>query len=225
MLTRGSFPTFGGGRKTLTMKKFLLVDDHAVVRSGVKYMLSEIYKPCTIDEAANEPQLLQKIKSVQYDLVFLDMNIPETNTLDLLKYMLIKQPALKVLMFSMNAEKLHAKRYLDAGAKGFLSKESSIDEIKRAINLVINNRPYYSEALIDSLIHDKQQNKKANPFEKLSEREYQISQLLLEGRSLSEISSQLKIHTSTTGTHKAKIFEKLQVKNLVELIDLAKMSS
>lgn len=203
------------------MNKFLLVDDHAVVRNGVKYLLAEFFKPCTIDEAENEAQVIEKLKAETYDLMLLDINIPGTNSMELLKYMIVKYPLLKVLMFSMNAETLHAKRYLDAGAKGFLSKEAPVDEIKRAINLVLNNRNYYSDTLVDSLFHEKNKQPKLNPFEQLSEREFQIAILLLEGKSLSEISSLLKIHTSTTGTHKAKIFEKLKVKNLVELIDLA----
>jgi DNA-binding NarL/FixJ family response regulator len=197
------------------------VDDHAVVRSGVKYMLTEFYKPCTVDEAENEEQVVEKIKHDNYELILLDINIPRTNTLELLRYILFKTPQAKVLMFSMNPEKLHAKRYLDAGAKGFLSKEAPVDEIKRAINVVLSGRKYYSETLVNSLLEQKDCERKVNPFEKLSEREYQIANLLLEGKSLTEISGILKIHTSTTGTHKAKIFEKLNVKNLVELIDLS----
>lgn len=207
------------------MKNFLLIDDHAVVRKGVKYMLTEFYKPCKIDEAENEEQVVEKIKSDSYDLIFLDINMPETNTYELLKYILQKNPGIRVLIFSMNAEKIHAKRYLEAGAKGFLSKDAPIDELNRAINLILNNRTYYSEALINTLMHEKTGKQKANPFEKLSEREFQIVNLLLEGKSLTEISGILNIHTSTTGTHKAKIFEKLHVNNLVELIELAKIHS
>jgi DNA-binding NarL/FixJ family response regulator len=205
------------------MKTFLLIDDHAVVRRGVSFLLSDLYKPCKIDEAENEQQVLEKISGNDYDLLVLDINIPNTNTLDLLKHILIKKPDAKVLMFSMNPEKMYAQRYLEAGAKGFLSKDAPIDEIERAINLIFNGKNYYSDALIDSVMSNKRGTAKNNPFKTLSEREFEICNLLLGGKSLTEISHQLNIQTSTTGTHKAKIFEKLDVKNLVELIELSKI--
>jgi DNA-binding NarL/FixJ family response regulator len=204
------------------MRKFLLIDDHAVVRNGVKHMLSEFYEACKVDEAADEEQALEILASEQYDLIFLDINIPKTNTLDLLKRMLANDQKLRVLMFSMNNEKMHAKRYLEAGAKGFLSKDAPIDEIKRVIGIILDNKTYYSDAFIDTLIHEKS-GQEINPFDKLSEREFQIATLMLAGKSLTEISATLAIHTSTTGTHKSKIFEKLNVKNLVEMIELAKI--
>lgn len=204
------------------MKRFLLIDDHAVVRNGVKHMLSEFYEECKVDEAADEAQALEILATEQYDLIFLDINIPQTNTLDLLKRILAKDQKIRVLMFSMNNEKMHAKRYLEAGAKGFLSKDAPIDEIKRVIGILLENKTYYSDAFIDTLIHEKAGHD-MNPFDKLSEREFQIATLMLAGKSLTEISATLKIHTSTTGTHKSKIFEKLNVNNLVELIELAKI--
>lgn len=204
------------------MKKFLLIDDHPVVRSGVKCLLNEYYKANTVDEAENEMQVIEKIRSHSYDLIFLDINIPNTNTLALLKHLLISSPAAKVLVFSMNVEKMHAKRYLDAGAMGYLSKNAPVDEINKAINLILNNRKYYSQELIETLITRKD-NANNNPFEKLTEREFEIVQLFLAGKSLTEIAALLHIERSTTGTHKAKIFEKLNVKNMVELIELANM--
>lgn len=186
-------------------------------------MLHEFYAPCTVEEAENETQALQKIKSQDFDLIFLDINIPGVNTLDLLGYILIIKPAIKVLIFSMNHEKMYAKRYLDAGAMGFVSKDAPLDEMKKAINVIANNRKYYSEGLIESLINQKSDLTNSNPFEKLTEREFEIAKLFLEGKSLTEISTILHIQRSTTGTHKAKIFEKLNVHNMVEFIELSKI--
>lgn len=205
------------------MRSFLLIDDHAVVRKGVSFLLSDLYNPCIVDEADNEQQVLEKLSTNTYDLIVLDINIPNVNTLDLLKHILLRTPEAKVLMFSMNPEKMYAQRYLEAGAKGFLSKDAPVQEIERAINLIFNNRNYYSEALVDSIMTERKGNAEKNPFKKLSEREFEICNLLLSGKSLTEISHQLNIQTSTTGTHKAKIFEKLDVKNLVELIDLSRI--
>jgi two-component system, NarL family, invasion response regulator UvrY len=202
---------------------FLLIDDHAVLREGMRFILKEFYKECIIDEAENEAQAIKKIKENAYDLVVMDINMPETNALGLLKVALTYREDLKVLMFSMNSEKIHAKRYIEAGAKGFLSKDAPIDEIKKAVSTALNNKNYYSQDLINKLVLEKSGKEKSSPFDKLSDREFEIASLLLAGKSLSEISSLLNIQTSTTGTHKAKLFEKLQVKNLVELIELANM--
>lgn len=203
------------------MKKFLLIDDHAVVRSGIKYMIKEYWQPCEVDEAASEEQAIARIKAKDYDLVLLDINIPDTNTLELLKFLIIRHPHLKVLIFSMNAEKMHAIRYLEVGAWGFLSKDAEIDEIRRALNTVLNNRRYYSESYIDSLCCNKNNETDSNPFKKLTEREFEIVTMFLEGKTLTEISRLLNIQRSTTGTHKAKIFEKLNINNMVELIELS----
>lgn len=203
------------------MKKFLLVDDHAILRTGVKMMLREYYDSCIIDEAENEQQAIEKIKMHEYDLIFLDINMPDTNALGLLNFILITEPASKVLIFTMSSEKMHAKRFMEAGAKGYLTKDAAVNEIMRAVNLLLNNKKYYSDRFIDTLVNEKTGKEFNSPFEKLSKREYEIANLLLLGKTVTEISSLLHIQTSTTGTHKAKIFEKLNVKNIVELKDLA----
>jgi two-component system invasion response regulator UvrY len=203
------------------MKNFLLIDDHAILRTGVKLLLTEYYNPGKIDEAQNEQEAVERIKANDYDLIFLDISMPETNALGLLNFTLTLKPASKVLIFTMNAEKIHAKRFMEAGAKGYLSKDASVDEITRVIDLLLNNKKYYSETIIDALINEKNGKQTGNPFEKLSKREYEIVNILLQGKTVTEISSLLHIHTSTAGTHKAKIFEKLNVKNLIELKDLA----
>jgi two-component system invasion response regulator UvrY len=186
-------------------------------------MITQFFTPCQIDEAEDEAEVMQKIRLNNYDVIFLDINIPATNSLELLKHVLILKPRLKIIIFSMNIEKMHAKRYLDAGAMGYLSKDASIDEIIKAINTVLNNRKYYSENLVETLLGQKTETAGSNPFDKLTEREFQIVNLFLTGKSLTEISNLLHIQRSTTGTHKAKIFEKLNVQNMVELVELANM--
>jgi len=205
------------------MKRFLLIDDHSIVRSGISFLLSQVYSQCEIDEAENGEIAVQQIKTHQYDFILMDIQIPGTNTLDLLDYILTVKPQSKVLMFSMNSEAVYAKRYLKAGAKGFLSKDAPVEEIKKAINLVLNNKKYYSEAMLESLIEDDSSRQNENPFEKLSEREFAITNLLLKGMTLTEVSAALNIQMSTTGTHKARIFEKLNVKNILQLSKLAKL--
>ncbi|MEO8770605.1 MAG: response regulator transcription factor [Ferruginibacter sp.] len=203
------------------MKKFLLIDDHVVVRSGIKGLLLEIFNPCEIDEAGDGDNAVEKLKQTNYDFIMMDVQMPKTDSLGLMEYIHIKYPGTKVLIFSMSSEKIYAKRFLKAGAKGFLSKEAGLDEVKKAINLILNDRNYISEELASSIIADSFSGKPGNPFEKLSQREFEITSLLLSGITISEISKSLNLGVSTVGTHKARIFEKLSVSNLLELKELS----
>lgn len=203
------------------MKKFLLVDDHVIVRSGIKALLQEMYNPAEIYEAMDGETAIQKMKEGSYDLVMLDIQMPRTDTLGLMEYIHIKYPDAKVLMFSMSAEDIYARRFMKAGAYGFISKEAPMEEITRAINTILGNRKYISDALAEKLAEDSFSGKTGNPFNDLSPREFEIVSLLLEGKTVTEISQALSIQTSTVGTHKARLFEKLGVANILELKELA----
>lgn len=204
----------------ITYNRFLLIDDHEIVRSGMHMLLNELYKPQEIHEAFDGDSALKLIKKNEYDLIIMDIQMPNTDTFGLMEYIHIKQPDTKVLIFSMGAENIYAKRFLKAGAKGFLSKESSLEEVKKAINLVLNNRKYISEHLLDLLAEEAGPSKAANPFDKLSPKEVEIVSLMLAGHTLTSISNLLNLQSSTVGTHKARIFTKLGVKNILELKEL-----
>lgn len=203
------------------MKKFLLVDDHVVVRSGIKLLLLEIFKPAEIYEAAGGDDVLEKLKEHVFDLIILDIQMPKTDTIGLMETIHQQYPDAKVLMFSMSAEKIYAKRFLKAGAKGFVSKEAPLEEIIKAVNQILNNRRYISDSLADFLADESSSAKTDNPFNRLSAREFEIASMLLSGSTLSSISKQLSIKVSTVGTHKTRLFEKLNVNNLLELKELA----
>lgn len=203
------------------MKKFLLVDDHVVVRSGIKILLSEIYNPAEIHEAMNGDSAVEKLKEHVYDLIMLDIQMPKTDTLGLMQYIHITYPDARVLMFSMSAESIYAKRFMKAGASGFISKEAPLEEITRAINNILNGKKYISETLAENLAEDSFSGKSGNPFNELSPREFEIVTLLLDGKTVTEISHLLNIQTSTVGTHKARLLEKLGVDNILKLKELA----
>jgi len=203
------------------MKKFLLIDDHVVVRSGIKILLSDLYKPSQIDEAHDGDSALAKVKENNYDLVMLDIQMPNTDTFGLMEYFRVKYPNLRVLVFSMSPENIYAKRFLKAGAKGFISKDAPLEEIKKAINQVLNNGRYISESMIETLAETGGKEKDGNLFNTLSAREFEIVSLLLNGQTVSHIANTLHLQVSTIGTHKARIFEKLKVTNILELKELA----
>ena len=203
------------------MKNFLLVDDHVVVRSGIKSLLLEIFKPAEIYEAFDGESALEKLNERDYDLVMLDIQMPKTDTLALMHQIIKKYPEAKVLIFSMSAENVYAKRFLKAGAKGFISKEVPLEEIVKAVNQLLDNRRYISNSLAEILANESFESKSENPFNRLSAREFEIATLLLAGQTISHISSSIKIQVSTVGTHKARMFDKLGVTNLLELKELA----
>ncbi len=203
------------------MKHFLIIDDHVVVRSGIKTLLSDMYKPCTIDEANDGNSAIERLKNTVYDMAMLDIQMPNTDTLALMQRISAEYPHLKVLVFSMSPENIYAQRYLKAGAMGYLNKDSSLEEMQKAIGLVLSGKKYISETLLDILASSAGLVTNENPFNKLSPREFEIANLLLSGKTISQISQALQLGVSTVGTHKSRIFEKLRVSNLLQMKDLA----
>ena len=203
------------------MKKFLLVDDHVVVRSGIKLLIQQAFNPAEVDEAADGLTAMKLLSENKYDLLILDIQMPKTDSLVLMQEIKKKHPGSKVLVFSMSAENVHAKRFLKAGAKGFISKDAPLEEIVKAITQVLNNKNYISTSFAEVLANESFETKSDNPFNKLSTREFEIARLLLSGQTISSIASSIKIGVSTVGTHKARMFDKLGVTNLLELKELA----
>jgi two-component system, NarL family, invasion response regulator UvrY len=201
---------------------FLIVDDHEVVRQGLKLLIKDFYLGAEIDEANDGKRAEVLLKSKSYSLVILDIQIPNTNSFELLEYIVNLHPQTKVLIFSMSPEALYSKRVITAGAHGYLSKESSMEEVRRAVETVLSDRNYISNQLLGTLIHESEDKKKdANPFSKLSQREFEITTFLLAGLTVSEIAQRVHLQSSTVGTYKARIFEKLNVANIIQLKELA----
>ncbi len=203
------------------MKKFLIVDDQVIVRSGIKLLLTEVYHNCEIHEASHGDSATEKLKGHDFDLIMLDIQMPKTDSFGLMEYIHIKYPKAKVLVFSVSAENTYARRFMKAGAYGFVSKEAPLEEIIKAINLVLSDRKYISESLAYKIAEDSFAGRSDNPFNKLSPREFEIVSLLLSGQTVTDISHSLNIQTSTVGTHKARLFEKLNITNILELKELA----
>lgn len=199
------------------MKKFLLIDDHTVVRSGIKVLLTDIYKEVDIKEAQDGESALLILQENDFDLVTLDIQMPNTDTFALMELIKRKYPHIKVLVFSMSPESIYAVRFIRAGAKGFISKDAPLEEIKTAIDRVLNDKKYFSETLLDLLAEGNGTASQSNPFNILSAREFEIVSMLLTGKTISVIAADLSLSLSTVGTHKARIFTKLKVANLLEL--------
>jgi two-component system invasion response regulator UvrY len=199
------------------MNTFLIADDHEIVRQGLKLLIADFYPGAQIVEAHNGDTTKAQLKQFKCTLVILDVQMPNTNSLDLVEYITAFHPDTKVLIFSMSSETLYGKRFIKAGANGYLSKDPSVDEVKKAIETVLNGRRYLSADLMDAFIGEVEK----NPFNTLSDREFEIASLLLTGLSVNEIAGQIHLQPSTVGTYKARIFEKLHVSNILQLKEQA----
>jgi DNA-binding NarL/FixJ family response regulator len=207
--------------KTFAMK-FLLADDHSIVRMGLRLMIEKAYPGAGIDEADKGNTILEKIKTNRYDLIILDFQMPNTDTFGVIDHLITRDDKVKILIYSMASEKMYAVKLFKAGVKGFLSKEMESSEILKAIHLILNGRKYVSEEVISELTEDKNNTNSDNPFSGLTNKEMDILNYLIHGKNTKEISTLASLHISTISTHKFRIFRKLNITNMVELITLAK---
>lgn len=194
-------------------ERILIADDHYVVRAGTALVLETAYPNLNIDFAENYEQVKKTVANQHYTLLILDIDMPGTQYKKMIPELKGIQNDLKILVFS-GYDKDVAIQYIREGAEGYLSKQSSEEEIKNAVKTVIEKGYFYSSELIGLII----QNKRNNPAEKLSSREYEIFKLLADGNGNLEIANRLNIQMSTVSTYKKRIFQKLDVSNIAELI-------
>ena len=203
------------------MVNILMADDHAIVRYGTIALIKEMFEEVTVAEAANFDDALRLVEERPFDLVVLDINIPGGNSFQMIDVLRLRQPRLKILIFTAYDEHLYGFRYLQAGADGFLMKNSDEQEIKYAIRSVLNNEKYFGpsvKAYLLDKIHQKKQ-EVSNPLLTLSNRETEVVRLLIQGHGIAEIARLLHLQISTVSTYKVRIFQKLNVRNIVELVE------
>ncbi len=203
-------------------EKILIADDHGVVRLGLSMIIKKLRPHAVIDLVSDYKEVMQIIKAKTFDLVILDLNMPNGNFQEALQAIKIKAPVTKVMIFSSQDESIYAVRYLKMGADGFLHKDSGEDVINRALVKMLDQGRYMSEEVKDSLIYGKlnKQETPINPLEMLSEREMEIAECMVAGDAPKEISSKLNIHASTVSTYKSRVFEKLNIQSIADLIKI-----
>jgi DNA-binding NarL/FixJ family response regulator len=205
------------------MKRFLLADDHFVVRAGISFLIRQEYPTSEIDECEDGNAVWKKMEKQSYDLAILDISMPGSDSMSLLKNIFSIHPQQKVLILSMSPEEIYAKKYIHLGVKGFVSKSAGPVELRRAISTILSNKRYLTPKMKDLLSVEDLNEKKETPFDQLSARELEVLPHLLEGLNVTQIANILSVHTSTVGTHKARIFHKLGVTNLIELNRIAQL--
>ena len=200
------------------MLKILIADDHAVVRGGVRQLLADVSDCAIAGEAASGQETLRLVADEQWDLLLLDIGLPDVNGLEVLKRVKQDKPALPVLIFSASAEDDYALGALEAGAAGYLPKDSAADEIVAAIRRAGRGERYLSPHLSGKLLDGTVGSRSRQPHDSLSARESEVMRLLSRGEALTVIAATLHLSPKTVSTYRARILNKLQLHNNAELM-------
>jgi DNA-binding NarL/FixJ family response regulator len=203
------------------MIKVLIADDHAVVRRGLRQIFSDEPDIVPAGEVSSGQEVLQAVQADAYDLVLLDMALPDASGLEILTQIRSLKPGLPVLFLSVYPEEQYAIRVLKAGAAGYLTKESAPDELVAAIRQVAQGSKYVTRSLAEKLAVLLEPEGDRPLHEKLSDREYQVMCLLAEGKQVSEIAVQLALSIKTVSTYRARVLEKLHLHNTAEIVRYA----
>jgi two-component system invasion response regulator UvrY len=199
------------------MIRILLVDDHSIVRDGLKRILAATTDLEVAGEAASGEAALALVKANDYDLAMLDMSMPGLSGIDLIKRLKLEKPKLRILVLSMHGEQQYAARALKAGAAGYLNKDSASELLLGALRKVAAGGVHIGEVAAAALL----QSGDKPPHESLSDREFEVLRLLVDGLGPTEIGERLHLSVKTVSTHKTRILEKLNVTSTAELVRYA----
>lgn len=201
--------------------KILLADDHAIIREGLKQILDDTDDLMVTGQAANGKELMQLIREKSWDILILDMSMPGRSGPELIRLVKEERNDLPILVLSMHHEEQYAVRALQAGASGYLTKETDTEILLTAIRQIIRGSVYVSEKVTALMMQEFRPKTERQPHEILSDREYQIFNMIVAGRGLTEIAVELSLSVKTISTHKAHILQKLCVNNVSELVRYA----
>lgn len=199
----------------------LISDDHVIIRRGLRNLLQDQLGVRSIREAGSLAELLRQLGEASPDLLILDLQLGDGHSLDVLERLCAEHPAMRILVYSMSPEHIYGPRVLAMGGSGFLSKQTSEEEVLRALRRVMQGREYRSHEL--ELARDGRTSDRTDPFQDLSDRELLVMNALLQGLAVKDIAEQLDLRPTTVATYKARLFDKLGVSNLLDLQRLAQL--
>ncbi len=203
------------------IKKILIADYHLVVRRGIKQILSDWSDTAIMDEACNGQEVLDKVQDNNYDLILLDISMPGRSGLEVLAQLKKERPDLNVLILSMHTEEQYAVRVMKAGASGYLTKESTPEELISAVEKVSQGRKYVSSSLAEQLAFYVEAKNENPPHELLSDREFEVLCLIAKGKTATEIAEMLSLSIKTISTYRTRILEKMAMTNNAQLTHYA----
>ena len=196
--------------------RILIADDHSIVRDGLKRILAATPDLQVAGEAASGEAALALVKANDYDIAMLDMSMPGLSGIDLIKRLKLEKPKLRILVLSMHGEKQYAARALKAGASGYLNKDSASELLLGTLRKIAAGGVHIGDTAAVELLRSEK-----TPHEALSDREFEVMRLLVEGLGPTEIGERLHLSVKTVSTHKTHIFDKLNVESTAELVRYA----
>ena len=204
------------------MIKVLIADNHPIIRMGVKHVLDSATGFQVVDTVSTTAELFERLEKVTPDVIMLEMDIPEINGIATLRKIKKEYPDIKVLMYSGQSEDVYALSTIRAGAFGYLSKASDIDYIISAVRKVSKGNMFITNELAQRLAFDEGTQKPRRFFRKLSTREVEVLKLLASGKRNKDVAQGLNLNEKTVSTYKARLMKKLNVDNMVDLLQQAK---
>jgi DNA-binding NarL/FixJ family response regulator len=203
------------------MIKIVIADDHTLVREGLQRVIGEVVDVEVIGEATNGHEVLEWVRKGGFDLLLLDLSMPDHSGVDFIRRLKDESPKLPILVLTMHEEEQYAVRTIRAGASGYLTKESASKELIDAIRRVAAGRLYISSSVAEQLALDVMTTHNGPPHKSLSDREFEVFQLIVHGHTMTDISERLHLSIKTVSTHKARILQKMNMKSLADLVRYA----
>jgi len=200
--------------------RVFLADDHAIVRAGLKELLTGTGDIEIVGEATNGQEVLVAVRTGEMDVLVLDMSMPGRSGIELIKLVKAEQPKLRVLVLSMHSEQQYAVRAVRAGASGYLTKESAADELVTAIRRIARGGAYITPETAERLVLETSSDERP-PHTHLSNREFEVFRMIVAGSSVTDIATKLNLSVKTISTHKARILEKMGFGSQAELVRYA----
>ncbi len=204
--------------------KVLLVDDHMIIRQSLIYILQSQFENVSCAEAATGEACIAMLKKEDFDLLVLDLTLPDTDGLALTEWVMQRKPDQKILFFSTSPTEIFAKKLYRMGIMGYINKQAPLSEISNALHAIIDqDEKYMNEEFKAMLAKTEEEELELPPLDRLSKRELSIAQLLANGKSIESIAATLNIEATTIRTHKARIFQKLGISTFSEFFEKAKL--
>lgn len=197
--------------------KVLIIDDHEIIRYGIKHILSHRIENITAGEAISAKEALQLLTTKEWDIVILDIKLPDMNGLNLLKKIKAAYPNIPVLVVSAYHEKLYGMRALNAGAAGYLRKDVLLEQLVEAVQTVAKGQRYITPKLANYLVSGVKVNGNVAPHNLLTDREFEVFRMIGAGMTVSEIARDLSLSVKTISTHRTRILMKMNLKNNAEI--------
>lgn len=203
------------------MIRIVIADDHAVVREGLKRIISSAHDMTVVGEAANGSEVIQRVRESDFEVLVLDLSMPGRSGMELIKLVHCEKPRLRILVLSMHEELQYAVRSIKSGANGYLTKESAPTQLMQVVRKVAAGGAFISNSVAEQLALGSMFESNCAAHERLTDREFEVFRLIAMGMSVTDIAARLNLSAKTISTHKANLMQKMSLQNQSDLIRYA----